>query len=307
MSAHDDRMERLQQADPVDAAELLASWSESDAKASLLKEITAMPATTATINPVTPLRTPVGPSRRERPLVLAAAAVIAVLALVAGFTLAGTADPAYAISTTADGLIQINVLADFRDGEALARDLRDRGVDTEVQTIPASPSLVGTVELGTTDGPATGIQTGGADGSNEVFDWTIDPSVFTGTLRVTVFVKADDGELFGAAQEVFEPGEKLAGLHCALGEPMRAADVAQFLGQVGLTPEWSVVTPTDDPSITNSARVDQVPDGIVLSGYATDNTHVRFDVLEDGQSLDSESGGYISDFPCTPEAAAQWN
>ena len=190
--------------------------------------------------------------------------------------------------------------------DALARDLSSRGVDTRIETVPASPSMVGTVEIGSTDGPAAGIQTGGPDGTSEVFDWTIDPTVFSGTLNVTVYVVADDGEPFGAAQEIFEPGEKLSGLQCALGEPMRATDVAQYLDQAGLIAEWSIVTPTDDPSITDSTRVDQTPDGVVLSGYATDNTHARFDVLEDGQTLAPGIGGYISDFPCTPEAAAQW-
>ncbi len=310
MSTHDDPMERLKHADPVDGAELIASWSDNDAKASLLKEITAM--STETLprkSDVSRLVIPIGDSgrsRRRRPMIMATAAAAAALVIGVGLTLARTPDPAYAISESPDGIIQVNVLADFRDGDALARDLRDRGIDAQVETVPASPSMVGTVELGTMDGPAAGIQTAGPDGTNEVFDWTIDPAVFTGTLSVTVFVEAEDGETFGAAQEIFEPGEKLDGLHCALGEPMRATDVDRYLSRAGLTAQWSIITPTSDPSVTNSAQVDEVPSGTVLSGYAVDNANARFDVLPDGQTLDFDHAGYISDFPCTPEAAAKW-
>ena len=311
MSNHDDPMERLRKADPVDASDLIAAWSDNDAKASLLKEITAMstktiPRESDVIAPVIPLGNS-GLSRRRRPLIMATAAAAAALVIGVGLTLAGTPDPAYAIFESADGTIQVNILANFRDGDALARDLRDRGIDAQVETVPASPSMVGTVELGTTDGPAAGIQTAGPDGSNEVFDWAIDPAVFTGMLTVTVFVEAEDGETFGAAQEIFEPGEKLDGLHCALGEPMRASDVARYLSGAGLTAQWSIITPTSDPSVTNSTRVDEVPSGTVLSGYAVDNSNVRFDVLPDGQTLDFDHAGYVSDFPCTPEAAAKWS
>lgn len=310
MTTHDESMDRLHESDPVDAAQIIASWSDSDAKASLLKEIIAMPTETLTRDPDS--KTPIAShpsdarSRWRRPTVLVAAAAFAALAIGIGSTLTGSPEPAYAISETPDGLIQVDVLAEFRDGDALARDLGDRGIDTEVENVPASPSMVGTVELGTTDGPAAGIQPGGADGTSGVFDWTIDPTVFTGTLSVRVFVEADDGEPFGAAQEVFEPGEKLGGLQCALGEPMRAADVARHLDRADLTAQWSIVTPTDDASVTNTTQVEEVPNGVVLSGYAIDNSTVRFDVLEDGQTLASGSAGYISDFPCTPEAAAAW-
>jgi len=87
---------------------------------------------------------------------------------------------------------------------------------------------------------------------------------------------------------------------------MRASDVAQYLDRVGLTPQWSIVTPTNNHTITSSVEVDEVPAGVILSGYATNNTHARFDVLQDGQTLSSSNGGYVSDFPCTSEAASQW-
>lgn len=307
MRDHDDSANRLQRADPVDQTRLSSAWSDTDAKASLLKEITAMSTETlARESAPTPLPTPIHSRSRGRVLLAAAAAVVA-LALGISATMTLTADPAYAISETADGLLQINILADFRDGDALARDLKDRGIDARVETVPASPSMVGTVELGSTDLPAVGLEVGGADGTSEVFDWTIDPSKFSGTLIVTVFVEAENGEPFGAAQEIFEPGEKLAGLHCALGEPMRATDVDRYLDQVGLTAQWWVVTPTDDPSITNSERVDQAPEGIVLSGHAIDNSQASFEVLLDGQTLSGGSAGYISDFACAPGAADLWD
>jgi hypothetical protein len=86
---------------------------------------------------------------------------------------------------------------------------------------------------------------------------------------------------------------------------MRAAAVERYLDQVGLTPIWSVVTPTDDPAITNSEIVDTVPDGIVLSGFALNDTTAQFEVLRDETTL-SQPIGNISDIPCTPGAASPW-
>lgn len=310
MSKHRDAIKRIHQIDPVDGDRIIADWSATDAKQALFEEITAMPTTTA-IPPrhTHPNHQPTRPTvpQRGRRLQLALAAAAIMLAIGVGVTLSTLSEPAYAISQRDDGLIEVNVLPDFRDGDALARDLRQLGIDTVVAIVPASPSMIGQVELFAVEGGlASGIELG-ADGTTGAFDWTIDPAVFEGTLQVTVYVEADDGEPFGAAQEIFEPGEKLAGLQCALGEPMRAAEVDQYLVQVGITPIWSVVTQTEDPSITNSTIADSVPAGTIITGHAVDNDTVAFDVLLDGDTLAIPSAGGISDTPCTPEAANAWD
>jgi hypothetical protein len=314
MNIDDDSIRRVKNVDPVDVDHLVAVWSASDAKSALYKEIISMSTSTLT-RPDAPAQRSVElsatrhPRAWRRPLRLAVAtAVIITLAAAATTMFSNETSTVYAVYETADGLIHVNVVnptAGVGDGNALARDLRDRGIDTDVATVAASPSMVGHVELGSADGPADGIDVGGADGTAGVFDWTIDPSRFHGTLVVTIYVQGENGEAFGAAESIFEPGEKLGGLQCALGEPMRAADVERYLDQVGLTPIWSVVTPTDDPAITNSELVDTVPDGIVLSGFAVTDTTARFEVLRDGTTLGQPIGN-ISETPCTPDAASPW-
>jgi hypothetical protein len=313
MNIDDDSIRRVKSVDPVDVDHLVAVWSASDAKSALCKEIISMSTSTVT-RPDVPTPRPVEmsatrpPGAWRRPLRLAVAAAIITLAAAATTMFSSETSSVFAISETADGLIHVNVLdptVGVRDGNALARDLRDRGIDTDVATVAASPSMVGRVELVSVDGPADGIVSG-ADGTAGVFDWTIDPTRFNGTLLVTIYVQGENGEAFGAAESIFEPGEKLGGLHCALGEPMRAADVERYLDQVGLTPIWSVVTPTDDPTITNSEIVDSVPDGIVLSGYAVNETTAQFTVLRDGTTLSQPIVGEISETPCTPNAASPW-
>jgi hypothetical protein len=87
------------------------------------------------------------------------------------------------------GRITINVLPQFRDADALAADLCRHGIDAKVSTETASPSMVGQVELfaGGGGGPVPGIETG-PDGSAGGFDWTIDPSRFSGVLEVVPVV-----------------------------------------------------------------------------------------------------------------------
>jgi hypothetical protein len=316
---HDEAINRLVSSiDPVDADQLATQWSGSAASAALFEEITTMstqtvPTATAQSSPA-PRRPAPANGRRYRRLPRAAFAVAAaIVAFVIGLGLLPGPDAAYAIVEQADGRITVNVLAQFRDADALAADLRRHGIDAKVSTATASPSMVGQVELGTEvelgagdGGPVPGIEPG-ADGSAGVFDWTIDPSRFSGVLRILVFVEPDAGEPYTTAQEVFEPGERLAGLHCALGEPLRSADVARFLGRAGVTAEWTVVTPTDDPSLLTNTVVEAVPDGVVLSGYPVDASSVRFDVALDAD-LAALAPLYnpLSDVPCQPGDGDAW-
>jgi hypothetical protein len=214
MNTHNDPIDRLKRVDPINAERLISTWSDNDAKASLLKEITSMPTNTTSLDTTVVdtalvdtalVDTAVSPTphiavtarstpftrRRWKPLLAVAAALVA-LGVAIGSSSVGHPARAYAVSQGADGLIHVNVLAGFRDGEALARDLRSRGIRTRVVKAPAAPSQVGKVML-SAEGPSAGIKTAAPDGEIGVFDWTIDPALFTDTMTITVFVEPKAG------------------------------------------------------------------------------------------------------------------
>jgi hypothetical protein len=314
---HNDPIDRLKRVDPINAERLISTWSDNDAKASLLKEITSMPTNTTVVDQAL-VDTAVSPTsqiavtarstpftrRRWKPLLAVAAAVVAI-GVAIGSSSVGHPARAYAVSQGADGLIHVNVLAGFRDGEGLARDLRSRGIRTRVVKAPAAPSHVGKVML-SAEGPSAGIKTAAPDGEIGVFDWTIDPVLFKDTMTITVFVEPKAGQRIERGADLFGPGEKLAGLQCALGEPVRATDVARYLDRVGLAAKWSLVTTTADPSVTNWVEVDSVPEGTVLQAYLWDSATAMFEVLKDGEPVTSATTPHLSSVACTPEAAAAW-
>jgi hypothetical protein len=295
--------ELLAQINPIDAAQLASTWSASRASEALFEEITM----TTTINPthdepstVVPFEAP--RRRPRRTLRIASAAAVAVLAVVLGL-LPGTSDASYAVRLRPDGIVQVDWHADLRDGAAITEELRSHGLDIAVEVVPSSPSMVGSVLVAIVDGvdpdderPA-GI-TWGDDGAEDVFTWTIDPAVFTGSITVELAVAAKPGEAYLAAEEVFEPGEALGGLHCSLGTPLRARDVASHAD--GLELRWSVATLVnpDDPTILQETIVDAVPDGEVLWGYALDDATVALTVRPDGADLGPDFQPRLSDVPC---------
>lgn len=249
---------------------------------------------------------------RRRALVLGAILAVAAVALaVVPDLLSGT--PAYAIRQLPNGVIVIDWSMDSfsPNASAIAADLREYGVDVEITTIPVSPSAVGEV-MATFPGEGDsqlpeGLSIGNA-GTPEAFTWTIDPRVFHGPVTLQVSVPAPEGERYQISAEVFEPGEILGGLQCALGEPLRAADVATRLVDLGITPVWFVVDPA---SVTvdgyHTTQVAEVPDGYIVEGYSIDATTVQFTVVPDMETLSEYPGGVrLSDVPCTPEQAAVW-
>lgn len=216
---------------------------------------------------------------------------------------------AFAVRQLPDGVLEIEMGNQFRDGDALAAELREYGIGVDIKTIPSSPSLVGQVWVHN--------QTGGdyipqgmtisPDGSANP-KMTIDPDVFHERVTISMHVAAASGERYTTAEEVFEPGEVLGGLHCALGQPVRAVDLVPHLNRLRLEAIWYVVHPTEDRSITQSEQVSAVPDGTVLSGYATDASTVQFNVVLDGVTLPQpENEPRLSDVPCTPQQADAWN
>lgn len=287
---------------PIDSELLAAAWLNSDAKRALLEEITTIPVNSPIpVHPDLEMRTP----RRTFRLSVASAAALAVLVLAQVLFVDTT--PAFAVRELPNGLIEINVLPQFRDGPALATELRAYGIDVEITTMVASPSAVGQVDmsrqvLGEDFYVPEGI-TFGEEGTPDVFNWTIDPKLFTERLIIRMHVAARPGEQYVLAEEVFEPGEALGGLHCALGEPLRAQDLVPYLADLGITPIWFVVSPTDDPSIFQSEQVQEAPNARVLDGHSLDADTIRFNLALDGVTSWQTR---LSDVPCTPEQAAGW-
>lgn len=315
MTHFKDPIDLIGRVDPIDGELLASSWSASAAEAALFEEITHMSNSTLA-PPAAPARTTVGaaatafrPRRSRRPFVLVAALAAAVFGLVIVRPAVFEADAAYAVRLLPDGGVHVTVSPSFRDGEALAAELRDYGIDVEVKALASSPSLVGEVEVfgppGDGGKPA-GLEFG-ADGTPDVFEWTIDPDVFAGTLTVELHVEAKAGEAYGLAESAFVPGEVLGGLQCALGAPVRATEVAPYLDDLGSAVVWLVVSPTADPSITSESEVDAVPDGTVVAAHALDDQTVQLSVVPDGVSIDQPPWGELSDIACTPEQAAAWN
>lgn len=310
MRRRSDPIDELASIDPIDGDQLTASWSNSDAKQALLEEITTMPVDTL-LPPSEPIPAthPVRQRAPRRVLGLAAGAAAAAVVLVLVQGVLSDSNRAFAIRPLPNGVIEIEASPQFRDGEALAAELREFGIDVKITTLPASPSMVGEVEVfapGGGDYIPEGL-TFGADGTPGVFDLQIDPNVFAEQLTLELHVAALEGERYLVASDVFGPGEVLDGLHCALGEPLRAEDLAPYLDRLGLTAVWTIISPTGDPSITNSEQVVEVPMGRVFSGFPQDSNTVAFEVLLDGVTLpDIYTPSFLS-IPCTPEQAAVWN
>lgn len=239
--------------------------------------------------------------------VLGGVAVVAVaLSIAPGLTRDG-GSAAFAIRELPNGVIEVDYATDFRDGRALEAELRSFGVDVRIVAVPSSPSAVGAVhglEVGaSTETPGL---TWGPDGGTLAF--SIDPEVFQDDITLHLSVDAEPGERYELSEEVFEPGEVLGGLHCALGEPLRAADVAPYLDELGLTATWILGQPVPgEPDSLQDEVVDDVPDGEVLWGYATDDASVELTVVADGVNLSEHWQPRLSDAPCTAEQAASWD
>jgi hypothetical protein len=248
----------------------------------------------------------------RRPRLLAAAAGVAAVAVAIALVPGATRDggiPAYALREVEGGVLEVRFDTDFRDGRALEAELRSYGVDVEILTVPASPSAVG--QIHGTEGPVPGEEPGfswGRDGDDTAF--LIDPARFRGRLTFHLAVEPEPGEAYSIREEVFEPGEVLGGLHCALGEPLRAEQLVPYLDDLGLDVVWHTIRPhpDGDPGMAIVDEVADVPDGEVMWGYAVDADTVSFDVRPDGAVFDpAYYAPRLSDVPCTPDQAAAWD
>jgi hypothetical protein len=309
-----DPIDELKRLDPIDGDRLAASWDGSDAKQALFQEITTMPLDALPAAPSSPRTAPPSPPRRRRTLALAGGlAAVAVGLAVAPGLLSDGGDAAYAVRELPDGVLVVDTSygsMDVGDGHSLAAELREHGIDVTFESWVASPSLVGQIDV---YGPAwedarpEGIWWG-EDGSADVFTMRIDPARFTDSVTIRFYVAAEEGEPYTVTTSPFEPGESLDGLHCALGQPLRADVLASALERLGISATWETIAPTDDPDITQSTPSGGVPDGEVVGSLAVSSDTIAVTVLEDGVPLDRDSFGHVFDDgePCTAERAAAW-
>lgn len=319
MTRRPDPIDELRRLDPVDGARLAASWDGSDAKQALFQEIITMPVDTDTPDahhavtpPATSMPASPRPRRRVAVALAGAAAAAAALAIVPGL-LPDSGSAAYAVRELPDGVLEIDTARgsmDVGDGHSLAAELREFGIATVIETRVASPSLVGDIGVhGPTwdDGRPEGIWWG-EDGAADVFTMRIDPAVFTDEITISLNVAAVGDEPYELSASPFEPGEELAGLHCALGEPLRASELAAALDELGVVAIWETVTPTADPAVSQSTPSAGVPDGEVRSARAVRAGEIEVAVVEDGVTVDGTIYGHLFDdgAPCTPERAAAW-
>lgn len=261
-------------------------------------------------------RTVVRPRRTRLAVATAGVAAVGLALAVAPGLTRDNGQRAFALRPLEGGVIELDVFDRDLDGEALAAELGEFGIEVVVERMHASPSVVGRAEVfvGTESEPFVplkdrpGITLPDADGSVP-FRVRIDPDEYDGEVLIRFLVETPPGEPYTMAQEVFEPGEVLGGLHCALGEPIRAEQLVPYVEELGLTAVWETIAPDPggDPAVTYSERVGQVPDGEVMWGYAVDANTVALTVRADGVVLDHEhQPTRLSDVPCTPEQAAAW-
>jgi hypothetical protein len=319
MARRPDPIDEIRRLDPVDGARLAASWDGSDAKQALFQEITTMPVDTdvpdarpTATAPTASTSVPARPRRRVAVALAGGIAAAAALAIVPGL-LPDSGSAAYALRELPDGVLEIDTTRgsmDVGDGHSLAAELSEFGIDTVIETRVASPSLVGDIYVFGPDWEDTrpaGISYG-EDGSPDVFTMRIDPELFTDTITIVLNVAAQGDEPYVMTMSPFEPGEALDGLHCALGEPLRASELAAALDELGVVATWETVAPTADPGVIQSTPSSAVPAGEVTSALAVRAGEVEVAVVEDGVTVDGTPWGHVFDdgAPCTSERAAAW-
>lgn len=152
-----------------------------------------------------------------------------------------------------------------------------------------------------------------------VVDWTTDLRDGTEMARdlralgIVIGIAPEDGEPYTNAAEIFEEGEVLGGLTCALGElgePLTPAVVDAQLARLGQDVSWLRITEADTSTagdIGDLTAVDRTPTGSIVAARALDADMVEVTVAPPGSSPDLPifQPNPLS-ITCTPELAAPW-
>jgi hypothetical protein len=216
---------------------------------------------------------------------------------------------AFAVSVLPDGRVHVTVAPDFDEAERLQRQLRQAGVKVQVIRITADPQLVGTIEF-----PAHQLDPRGVERGKGEF-W-IDPTRFTGTVEVLIYVAPKPGEAWQQAPSVFHPDQPLGGLPCARPGPMDTATLERFARQAGIT-EFRWLVAVSDPT-ADEGRLEQRPgrpDGEVESAMLKSPTRLEVTVRPTElvawyghahQPSMSTNLHEAAEPRCTPRLAARW-
>lgn len=255
---------------------------------------------------------PTGTGRRApRLIAAAAAALLLALGIVAVSGLVTSDGRAFAVRPLEDGRLEIDLLeAAATDAEHVANSLREFGVEVTFTPMVAPEGSVGQV-LGFSGSHVTGpggewpppgirFVDDGADTGADVM--LIDPAVFRGTLDMQVGIPAAEGEDYDYREDAFLGDGPLAGVDCAIGEPLTAEALVPILVERDLTPTWWVVADaTQDPegghSFAHQPYLAGVPDGEIVSAEATSADTITIGVLPD--TLDAPFvATHLDEFPC---------
>ena len=168
-----------------------------------------------------------------------------------------------------------NIVARITDPSAPAAQLsaafRAHGLNIHVQTLPVSPSVVGTIVYSDVSSIRS-LHTGGCLSGGGARCWIgmVIPANFAGEGNVSVGRAARPGETYASSADVFGPGEAL---HCTglLDEPV--AKAVAVLQAKGLTARWQLAS--SDGTSTNESSP---PSGYVVGGIALSSTAVLMNV-----------------------------
>ena len=192
-------------------------------------------------------------ARRNRMLILAAAAVVAV-ALMSGLLIGRSADPAAAdVEVSIDGpdfVVRLTSL-ETRPDEIVA-EARAAGLDVRVREVPVGPSNVGKFIGSSGDQPADFRP---IDPESDAFTGFRISKDWPGTLELVLGRAARDGESWIGPTDALQPGEALA-CEPLLGDPVES--VARELEDRDLAVRWFMLpTPAevDDPGPYGSWHV----------------------------------------------------
>lgn len=238
------------------------------------------------------------------------ALVVPVLLVLLGITVAVVGsgnDPAYALATTPDGSIRVEIYPDFDDVDELEAELRDFGLDVTVVQLRGHPSLDGLIEIASHDNQASG--------AFEIDDgeFVVDVARVEGEVEILVYSTAEDGETYQFAPSIFAMGQPLEGLHCAYTDrPLSTAEFEQRASEVGLNRiEWILF---ETQALGSEGSEESLrPDGVVTGAQlhdestllaivvpASDQPASETIVMSDGSHSPASAG-------CNPALAAQWD
>lgn len=248
--------------------------------------------------------------RRRRQRMIAGPIAIAVIAVIGlGFWTGTQAEPAFALRSTVDGVIEVEVYPDFDEVEALQDELRAAGVDTVVVALRGHPSLDGLVEVVSHTNENSDAFVQSFDGRS----FELDPNKIVGEVEVLVYSAAADGESYQFAPSIFSEGQPLAGLPCAYpDEPLTTIELESRAIAAGLTQIRWVSFEGSGPGLTGT-ETDDRPEGIVTDAQLASADVLRVIVRADDGTTPSAAemigrgdGSHAKSPPCTPELAAAW-